>query len=70
MSIDDSRSDRIHFFLTAVYCFSGDYVGNQPLAWKEYCADYSLKELRERINRCTGRRDITEMTLQTALNTI
>ena len=23
------------------------YVGKQPVAWKEYCAEYWLKELQE-----------------------
>ena len=34
------------------------YVGKQPVAWKEYCAEYWLKELKESIGRGTGRRDI------------
>ena len=46
------------------------YVGKQPVAWKKYCAEYWLKELHESIDRCTGRRDITEILLKTALNTI
>ena len=29
-----------------------------------------LKELQENMDRCTGRRDITEITLKTAFNTI
>ena len=43
---------------------------NQPVAWKEYCAEYWLKELQESTDMCTGRRDITEILLKTALNTI
>ena len=62
--------DRIHFSLTAVRCFDNDYVGKQPVAWKEYCAEYRLKELQESMDRCTGRRDVTEILLKTALNTI
>ena len=38
--------------------------------WKEYCADYWLKELQESMDRYTGHRDITEVLLKTALNTI
>ena len=57
--IDDSHCDRIHSFLTAVHCFDDDYVG-QPVAWKEYCAKYWLKELQGSMNMRTGRRDITE----------
>ena len=26
--------------LTAVHCFDNGYVGKQPAAWKEYCAEY------------------------------
>ena len=64
---DDSHCNRI---LTAVSCFDNGYVGKHPVAWKEYCAEYWLKELQESMNRCTGRRDITEILLKTALNTI
>ena len=38
--IDDSHCDRIHSTLTAVHCFGNGYVGNQPVAWKEYCAEF------------------------------
>ena len=37
---DDSHCDRIHSSLTAVHCFNNCYVGEQPLAWKKYCAGY------------------------------
>ena len=40
------------------------------MAWKEYFAEYWLKEIRESMDRCTGRRDITEILLKTALSTI
>ena len=43
-------------------------MGKQPVAWKEYCAEYCLKKLQDSMNRCTGRRDITEILLKTALN--
>ena len=43
---------------------------SQPVAWKEYCAKYWLKELQESMDRCTGRRDITKILLKAALNTI
>ena len=46
---------------TAVHCFHNGYVGKQPVAWKECCADYWLKELQESMDRCTGRHDITEI---------
>ena len=48
--IDDSHCDRndcdrIHSFLTATCCLDNDYVGKQPVAWKECCGEYWLKEL-------------------------
>ena len=51
-------------------CFDNGYEGKQPVAWKEYCAEYWLKELQESIDRCTAYHDITEILLKTALNTI
>ena len=51
-------------------CFDIGYVGKQPVAWKEYCAEYWLKELQESMDRCTGRRDVTGIMLKTALNAI
>ena len=54
----------------AVYCFHYGYVGRQPVAWREYCAEHILKEIQESIDRCTGHHDMTEITLKTALNTI
>ena len=68
--IDDSHCDRIHSSLTAVRCFDNGYVGKQPVAWKEYCAEHWLKEFQESMDRCTGRRDVTEILLKTVLNTI
>ena len=68
--IDDSHRDRIPSSLTGVRCFDNGYVGKQPVGWKIYCAEYWLKELMESIDRCTGLRDITEILLKTALNTI
>ena len=44
-------------------------MGKQQVTWKEYCADHELKELQESIDRGTRCRDITEITLKTALNT-
>ena len=68
--INDSHCDRIHFSLITVRCFDNGYVGKQPMAWKEYCTEYLLKELQESMDRWTGRRDITELLLKTVLNTI
>ena len=56
--------------LSAVRCFNNEYVEKQPLAWKEYCSEYWLKELQESIDRCTGCRNVTEILLKMALNTI
>ena len=35
------------FLFTAVRYFDIGYVGKQPVAWKEYCAEYWLKESRK-----------------------
>ena len=43
-------------------CFPGALKGVIVWEW--------VKELRESMGGCTGRRDITEMLLKTALNTI
>ena len=59
----------IHSSLTAACCFENGFVGKQHVAWKEYFAKYWLK-VWESMDRCTGRHDITEMPLETALNTI
>ena len=64
----DPRLD--HNSLTTVHCFDNGFVGKQPLAWKEYCAEYWLKELQESMDRCSGGCDITEILLKTPLNTI
>ena len=39
LRIDDGHCDRIHFSPTTLHCFDNGYVGKQPVAWKEYCAD-------------------------------
>ena len=49
--------------LTAVRCFDNGYVGKQPVAWEELCAECCLKELQESMDRCTGHHDITEILL-------
>ena len=68
--IYDSHCDRIHSSLTSAHCFTDGYVGKQPLAWKEYCAEYWLKELLENMDRCNVLPDLTEILLKTALTTI
>ena len=67
---DDSLWGRIHSSLAAVHCFDNGNVGKQPVAWKEYCAEYGLRELQECMGSGTGRRNITEILFKTALNTI
>ena len=54
----------------AFHYFHNGYVGKQPVAWKEYCSEYWLKELQESMDMCTGCRNITEIPLKTALNAI
>ena len=51
-------------------CFENGYMGKQPVAWKEYCVEYWLKELQESMDMCTGCRDMTEILLKMALNTM
>ena len=64
------RIDDSHFSFTAVHCFGDGFVGKQPVAWKEYFAEYRLKELKESMDRYTGCQDITEILLKTALNNL
>ena len=52
--INDSHCERMHSSLTSARCFDIN-LGKQPVAWKEYCAQYWLKELQESMDRCTGR---------------
>ena len=47
-----------------VRCFDNSYLGKQPVVWKDYCAEYWLKEVQESIDRCTGCRDITGILLK------
>ena len=68
--LQKSPCDRIHSSLIAVYCLDNSYVGKQPVAWKEYCAEYWLEKLTESMERCTGQFEIAEILLKTALNTI
>ena len=53
--------------------FSDDgYEGKQPMAWKECYSEYwfKKKKLQESMDRCTGRRQLTEILFKTALNTV
>ena len=59
--IDDDHRNRIHSSLSVVHCFDNGYMGKQPVAWEEYCAEYWLKELQESMYMCTGRPDITKI---------
>ena len=66
---DDSRCHRINFSLTADRCFDNGYVEKQPVTLKECCMECYYKEPQENMDRCTDRRDITEINtmLKTAL---
>ena len=68
--IDYYHSLGIHSSLTAVHCFDNSYVGKQPVAWKKYCAEYWLEELRETMMGCPDRRDITEILLKMELSSM
>ena len=68
--LNDSPCDRIHICRIAVRGFNNGYVGGkQPMAWKEFCAEFWSREFQENMDRCTGRLDATEITLKSALNT-
>ena len=63
--IDNNDCDRIYSSLS-LHCFNNGYVGKQPVAWKEYCAEYWLKELQEGMDRCTCHCNVSEMLLKMA----
>ena len=65
--IEDSHCNRIHSSLTAVHYFNDNFVGKQPVSWKEYCAEYWLKEFQESMDRCNGCHNVTEITLKTGI---
>ena len=44
------------------------FVEKQPVAWQVCCVVYWCWKTRKRMNRWTGRRDMTEQLLKTALN--
>ena len=67
---DDSHCNRIHSSLSDDHCFDNGYAGKQQVAWKEYCAEYWLKELQESMDRCTGHCNIAEILLKMVLNII
>ena len=67
---DDNYCDRIQSSVTAVHCFDNGYVREQPVAWKEYCAEHWSKQLQRIRDRCTGHCDITQIPLKNALNSI
>ena len=46
------------------------YVEKQPVAWEDCCVEYWCEKTRKCISRWTGRRDITEKLLKTALTSI
>ena len=44
------------------------YVEKQPIAWKECCMKYRCEKAKTHMSRWTGRRDMTDKLLKTALN--
>ena len=48
-------------------CFDNGYVGKQPVALKENFAEYWLKELKESMDRLSGRRKRTKVLLKRSL---
>ena len=70
VSIDDSNCNRTHSSLKAVYCFDDGHMGKQPVACKEYCAEYWQEDLRESMDRYTGCRNTTEIMMETTLTPI
>ena len=56
-----SHCDRVRSSLTTDRCFDNGYMGKQPVAWEEYCAEYWLKELQGSMDRCIDPHDITEI---------
>ena len=56
---NDSHCDRIHFFLIIDHCFDDGYADDQPVA-RNIVRGTGKKELKESIDRCTGRRHKTK----------
>ena len=66
----DPRLDQ-YFFRGLVIVISTLFLPHCcPLAWKECFEECWLNEPQESMDSCTDRRDITEILLKTALNTI
>ena len=58
-------------FIPLSRCFDNGYVGKQPFGLERILYQlYWLKELQESMDRCTGRRAVTEILLKTTLNAI
>ena len=70
LRIDDGHCDRVHSSLTAVHCFYNGNGGKQPVAGKEYFAEYCSMGLWKSMDRPTGHCNITEVMLKMVLNTI
>ena len=49
------------FILVSQLSNDNDYVGKQPVVWKEYYVEHLFKDLQEGISRCTDHRNITEI---------
>ena len=57
LRIGESHCNRNHFSHHCPYFFSNSYVGQQPVAWKEHCAEYWSTPGK---HGYTGRQDITK----------
>ena len=65
--IEDSHCNRIYSSFRAVHCFDNGYVVKEPVALKENCVEYWLKELQESMDWCTGCLDTSKILLKKAL---
>ena len=63
-TFDKSRCDKRHSFFTNGLIV---YVVKKPVAWKVCCVVYWCEKARKYMSRWTGRRDLTEIMLKTAL---
>ena len=69
--IDDSHCSLFRFITLSSLLIASTMVislRKQPVACKEHCTKYLLKELHDSMDRYTGHCDITEILLKTALN--
>ena len=70
LNIDDSHCDRSHSSLTTVHCFDNGYYGKAACGFEKILYGILVKRTPVSVDRCTGHRDIAEIMLKMALNTI